>query len=187
MSDGVDFIVSYAVQLDSPVNRDKTLRRSRCAIVDTAYSAGASDYGTCYDNKDISLGVADAFKVRGIYEGIGGSTPLPPSAILSVASGTPQSDEIIIGQTTGARARIIKYNGGAATYFYYINDFTFSDGESVVGQTSNATATLGTITAGGDNITDRYFFDDGQRDGFYDHGKITLKSKLHLHQTIQYS
>ena len=175
VTDGVDFLVSYAVQLDSPVNRDKTLRRSRCAIVDTAYSAGASDYGTCYDNKDISLGVADAFKVRGIFEGIGGSTPLPPSAILSVASGTPVNDEIIIGQTTGARARIIKYNGGAATYFYYINDFTFSDGESVVGQTSNATATLGTITAGGDNITDRYFFDDGQRDGFYDHSKITLK------------
>ena len=38
VTDGVDFLVSYAVQLDSPVNRDKTLRRSRCAIVDTAYS-----------------------------------------------------------------------------------------------------------------------------------------------------
>ena len=40
---------------------------------------------------------------------------------------------------------------------------------------SNFTGTIGTVTAGGDNITDRYFFDNGQRDGFYDHGKITLK------------
>ena len=175
VSDGVDFIVSYAVTLSAPVNRDKSLRRSRCSIVDTAYVAGASKYGTCYNNKEISLGVSDCFAIRGIFEGIGGSTPLPPSAILSVASGTPQAEEVIIGQTSGAKARIIKYNAGAATYFYYMNNFTFSDGESVVGQTSNATATLGTITAGSDNITDRYFFDNGQRDGFYDHGKITLK------------
>ena len=174
-SDGVDFLVSYAVTLDVPTNRDKTIHRSRCAIVDTAYVAGASDYGTCYDNKDISLGVSDCFAVRGIYEGIGGSTPLPPSAILTVASGTPVSEEIIIGQTSGAKARIIKYNSGAATYFYYMNNFVFSSGESVVGQTSNATATVGTLTTGGDNITDRYFFDNGQRDGYYDHGKISLK------------
>ena len=169
------WLVSYAVKLDVPVNRDKTIHRSRCAIVDTAYVSGASQYGTCYDNKDISLGVSDCFAVRGIYEGIGGSTPLPPSTVLTVASGTPVAEEEIIGQTSGAKARIIKYNAGAATYFYYMNDILFTDGESVVGQTSNATATIGTLTTGSDNITDRYFFDNGQRDGFYDHGKITLK------------
>ena len=177
VSDGVDFIVSYAVKLDVPTRRDKTLLRSRCAKVSQVYSgnAGQYDYGTCYDNKDISLGVADCFAIRGIFEGTGGTTPLPPSAILGSLTGTPENDEVIIGQTSGAKARIIKYAAGAATYFYYMNNFTFSDGESVVGQTSNAIATLGTITAGGDNIVDRYFFDNGQRDGFYDHGKITLK------------
>ena len=175
VSDGVDFIVSYAVTLNVPVNRDKTLRRSRCAIVDTKFTAGAKDYGTCFDNKDISLGVSDCFAVRGIFEGIGGSTPLPPSAILGSVTGTPVAEEIIIGQTSGAKARIIKFNSGSATHFYYLNNFTFVDGESVVGQTSNATAVLGTITTGSDNITNRYFFDNGQRDGFYDFGKITLK------------
>ena len=175
VDNNVDFLVSYAVKLDQPVNRDKTLRRSRCMLVDTAFSAGASKYGTCYNNKDISLGVADAFAVRGIFEGIGGSTPLPPSAILAVASGTPENEEIFIGQTSGAKARIIKFNAGAATYFYYENNFVFTEGEAVVGQTSNSTATVGTVTGGSDNITDRYFFDNGQRDGYYDHAKLTLK------------
>ncbi len=168
------WIVSYAVKLDAPVRRTKNLQRSRCAIVSAASSA-AGDYGTAYNHKDITLGVSDCFAVRGIYEGIGGATPLPPSAILGSVTGTPVADEILIGQTSGAKARVIKYNTGAATYFYYMNQFTFSDGESVVGQTSNAIATLGTILPGSDNITDRYFFDNGQRDGYYDHGKISLK------------
>jgi len=173
-ANGVDYLVSYAVNLDAPVNRDKTLNRSRCSIV-TAAKSSSVDYGTAYDHKDITLGVADVLAVRGIYEGIGGSTPLPPSAILGSVTGLPVKDEILVGQTSGARARIIQYNSGSATYFYYTNNFVFEDGESVVGQTSNAIATLGTITAGSDNITDRYFFDNGQRDGYYDHAKITLK------------
>jgi len=168
------WIVSYAVKLDAPVNRTKHIQRSRCAIVDAADGAN-TDYGTAYNHKDITLGVADCFGVRGIYEGIGGTTPLPPSAILGSVTGTPVAEEILIGQTSGAKARIIKYNSGAATYFYYMNKYVFTDGESVVGQTSNAIATLGTILPGSDNITDRYFFDNGQRDGYYDHGKISLK------------
>ena len=176
-ADGVDYLVSYAVTMSSPVNSDKTLKRSRCAIVSQQYAgnAGSYDYGTCFDNKDITLGVADCFAIRGIYEGIGGSTPLPPSGIFAVASGTPVNEEEVIGQTSGAKARIIKFNAGSASFFYYMNNFTFTEGEAVVGQTSNFTGTVGTVTAGGDNITDRYFFDNGQRDGFYDHGKITLK------------
>ena len=97
---------------------------------------------------------------------------------LEVASGTFVNEEIIIGQTSGAKARIIKYANAGTTFFYYTNNLVFTDTESVVGQTSNASGTIGTLTTGSDNITDRYFFDNGQRDGFYDFGKITLKPKL---------
>ena len=55
-----------------------------CNSKSTICFAGSYDYGTCFDNKDITLGVADCFAVRGIYEGVGGSTPLPPSAYLEV-------------------------------------------------------------------------------------------------------
>ena len=153
----------------------KNIKRSRCAIVSAASGSGI-EYGTAYNHKDITLGVSDCFAVRGIYEGIGGSTPLPPSAVLGSPSGTFVNEEIIIGQTSGARARIIKYANAGTTFFYYTNNLVFTDTESVVGQTSNASGTIGTLTTGSDNITDRYFFDNGQRDGFYDFGKITLKT-----------
>ena len=45
----------------------------------------------------------------------------------------------------------------------------------VVGQTSGATGTVDSVSQGSPNIKTRYFFDNGQRDGFYDLGKITLK------------
>ena len=173
-ADGVDYIVSYAVTLNQPTRRQKNIKRSRCAIVSAASGSGI-EYGTAFNHKDITLGVSDCFAVRGIYEGIGGATPLPPSAVLGSPSGTFVNEEIIVGQTSGARARIIKYANGGTTFFYYTNNFVFTDTESVVGQTSNASGTIGTLTTGSDNITDRYFFDNGQRDGFYDFGKITLK------------
>ena len=62
--------------------------------------------------------------------------------------------------------RIIKYANAGTTFFYYTNNLVFTDTESVVGQTSNASEIIGTLTTGSDNITDRYFFDNGQRDGF---------------------
>ena len=49
-------------------------------------SGSGIEYGTAYNHKDITLGVSDCFAVRGIYEGIGGSTPLPPSAVLGSPS-----------------------------------------------------------------------------------------------------
>ena len=63
----------------------------------------------------------------------------------------------------------------ADTYFYYINDNRFVDSEVIIGQTSNAVGTLSNISTGSPNITNRYFFDNGQRDGFYDLSKLILK------------
>ena len=51
----------------------------------------------------------------------------------------------------------------------------FSASESVVGETSTATGTLSNVSAGSKEIKNRYFFDDGQRDGFYDYAKLQLR------------
>ena len=83
-ADGVDYIVSYAVTLNEPTRRQKNIKRSRC---NSFHASGSGiEYGTAYNHKDITLGVSDCFAVRGIYEGIGGSTPLPPSAVLGSPS-----------------------------------------------------------------------------------------------------
>ena len=164
--------VTYTLTITDPVNRDKTLRSARLLKVGSARSANGF-FGTAYDDREITLGVPDAYKIRGIYEGTGGSTPLPPSATFTVSSGTFVNYEKIIGQTSNAHAVII--TTGATTYFYYISG-TFANGENVVGQTSLAVALLSNVSAGSSNITNRYFFDNGQRDGFYDLAKLVRKA-----------
>ena len=52
----------------------------------------------------------------------------------------------------------------------------FSAGETITGQTSGATATVGTLTAGSKNITNRFILDTGQRDNFYDIGRVIRKA-----------
>jgi hypothetical protein len=163
--------VTYTVTITDPINRDKTLRSARVLKVGSARSANGF-FGTAYDDKEITLGVPDAYQIRGIYEGTGGSTPLPPSATFSVSSGVFVNYEKVIGQTSNAHAVII--STGGTTYFYYVSG-TLLNGENVVGQTSLAVALLSNVSAGSPNISSRYFFDNGQRDGFYDLAKLVRK------------
>ena len=119
--DGAILKITYAVKIGTPVNRDKFRRASRLLKVGSARADGDIHYGTCYDDKEITLGVPHVHKIHGIYESTDG-TPLPPSGTLTVVAGTTVNDEIIVGQTSGARARVIRYNAGGTTYFYYINN-----------------------------------------------------------------
>ena len=52
----------------------------------------------------------------------------------------------------------------------------FTSGENITGATSGATATVATLTAGSKNITGRFILDTGQRDNFYDVGRVIRKA-----------
>jgi len=172
--DGAVIKATFTVTITDPVNRDKTLRKARCLKVGSARSANGF-YGTAYDDKEITLGVPDAFKIRGIYEGVDG-TPITPNAVMGSITGSFTVFETIVGQTSDARAVLIDYNGtGNTSYWYYTNNNQFVEGETVVGQESSAIATITTVSQGSPNITNRFFFDNGQRDGYYDLAKITRK------------
>ena len=132
-------------------------------------------FGTAYDNKEISLGVSDVFKVRGIFEAVPGTaqsngTATPPNAVLNVSSGTFAVGNVIKGQTSGVRAKLMSLDtSGGTSYFYYLQPNTsFTAGETIVDETSNAIATLTSIGTSSPDITERYSLDNGQRDGYYD-------------------
>ena len=57
-----------------------------------------------------------------------------------------------------------------------INDTVFSAGEIVTGLESNETATLETFTAGDRLVTTNFTVDTGQRDNFYDIGRLVRKA-----------
>ena len=49
------------------------------------------------------------------------------------------------------------------------------DGETITGQSSGATATVGTLTAGSKIVTQNFELDTGQRDNIYDIARIVRK------------
>ena len=81
-------------------------------------------YGTAYDHKELSLGVSDVFKIRGVFEAVREQQQVmltPPNAVINVSSGTFATGNIIKGQTSGVRAKLIDFNGDDQTsYFYYL-------------------------------------------------------------------
>ena len=176
------YAVSQTLNLDA---KAKNLRQYRALRV-SKNESNATFYGTAYDNKEISLGVSDVFKVRGIFEAVPGTTTTdssesvevatPPNAVLNVSSGTFGAGNIIKGQTTGVRAKLIDtVSSGATVYFYYLTSSQFTAGETVVDETSGAVATVTSIGTSSPDIKNRYFLDNGQRDGYYDHAKLILK------------
>ena len=175
---------SWTVSVASnPVAKTKTLREFRAVRYSKSDSHSDNPfYGTAYDHKELSLGVADVFKVRGIFEAVPGTdtsgVATPPNAVINVSSGTFATGNIIKGQTSGVRAKLIDFNGDDQTsYFYYLQkNVAFTAGETIVDETSNAIATLTSIGTSSPDITDRYSLDNGQRDGYYDHAKLILKT-----------
>ena len=137
--------------------------------------AGTTDaFGTRPTDKTISLGRADAFNLVAVFDSEDADTDaVSPEMTLTNQSGTFSRGEKITGGTTGATARVIDIS----TPISYVatTQVGFISGEIVTGQSSGASATVGTLTEGSIDITDKFFFDDGQRDNFYDIARIIRK------------
>ena len=132
-------------------------------------------FGVDAKDKDISLGKGDTTRIHAIFDSESTSAdPALPQFTATGISGTFTKGERIVGGTSNAQALII----GTTSPITYIvkNAKEFSAGETITGQTSGATATVGTLTAGSKNITNRFILDTGQRDNFYDIGRIIRKA-----------
>ena len=91
---------SWTVSVTNTVAKTKALREFR-AVRFSKNDAHSDNpfYGTAYDHKELSLGVADVFKVRGIFEAVPGTdtsgVATPPNAVINVSSGTFATGNII--------------------------------------------------------------------------------------------
>ena len=178
--DAAEILVSYTVVIKNPTIKQKNLQIHRSIKFGSANSANKA-YGLAYDHKDLSLGVPDVYKVHAVLEGVPGtltnSNPTPPNATLTPEAGsTFTTDEVIIGQTSGSKARLISFSSGAQSFVIYLNDTPLLSGEAVVGETNKGVGVVTNVSTGSPDIKDRYFLDNGQRDGFYDLSKLQLKA-----------
>ena len=176
--------VIYAATKDvANDNAAKTLRRSRGVKVTSTASANAGAsvsaevYGTNINDEIITLGVPDVYSVRAVFESNDSTDALPPS--LTLASGfAGNPGDRITGSSSAAVGKIIQVTG-TTVYFYYVSDTLFTTSDTVTNETSTNTSTnsraCSAVTVDSKDITDNFFFDSGQRDGYYGLGSIKRK------------
>ena len=137
--------------------------------------SGTTDaFGTRPSDTTISLGRADVFNVVAVFDSEGASTDAAaPQMTITNAAGTFTRGEKITGGTTGALGRVI--NISSPISYVQTTGVGFVTGEIITGVSSGASATVGTLTVGSINIKNKFFFDDGQRDNYYDIARIIRK------------
>ena len=173
LGNGAKVKVTATITRTLAVEKTKTNQPCHAVLVEADASSG-EEYGTCSQHKEISLGIADAYKLYAVLDSEDASTnPVLPQFTVTGVSGTFQKGEIITGGTSGCRAVII--NTTNPITFIITNGRDFISTETITGGTSSATAALGTFTAGSKDITNRFTLDTGQRDNFYDIARIVRK------------
>ena len=178
--------VIVTVQRGSVSESTKTLVKGGILTVETANST--SSYGQSYQHNDITLGMADVFAVRGVFEGgnavsSGGAAastePVPPSFTYTADAGSnalSNGGVEITGQVSNARGILIENDSNTCYFYYKQGSEKFQSGEGVTFTDGSAkSGTISNLSNGSKEITDNFMFDDGQRDGYYGISKITRK------------
>ena len=135
----------------------------------------AGGYGTRVEDNSISLGCADVFKIKAIFESKTSSSPQIPYFSYTNLLGTLAIDDVITGVSSGSRARIVSTTGNQI-YFIPVEDDVFTDGEDMTSPNATFRIVSGGIISGSTDITDDYDLDNGQRDQFYDYSRIVRKA-----------
>ena len=138
-------------------------------------TSGTTDaYGTRPTDKTISLGRADVFKLVAVFDSEAAATDATaPELTLITQSGTWTRGEKITGGTSGATARIVDI--ASPVNYVLATSIEFTSGETITGESSGATAVISALTDGSIDVTDKFLFDSGMRDNFYDIARIIRK------------
>ena len=138
-------------------------------------TSGTTDaYGTRPTDKTISLGRADVFKLVAVFDSEDASTDaLAPELTLTTQSGTFTRGERITGGSSDATARIVDITSPMS--YIRSTSLVFTSGETITGESSGATAVISALTNRSINITNKFLFDTGMRDNFYDIARIVRK------------
>ena len=145
---------------------------------------GSYAFGTRVQDSTISLNVPDVVDIYGIYESDGVADPQSPNAAVSQLNGPSSSTndlvigEIITGQTSGSKARLIEKLTTNSIGYVYLNDIVFEPGELISFADSTVTGNISSINIGSKNITRNYTLAKGQRSSFYDFSRIVRKGNF---------
>ena len=187
LSNGDDAVlkVIFTVKIGTAQEKTKTLVPSETLAINNDQG---NIYGTNYKDADISLNKADIFKVRAVFQSAADNTPaVAPTITYGNGSGGDtlsteifQKGEQITG-SNGAIARVVNGGSTGATttaQIVYLTEKVFTSGVTLTSaqNTFANTLTVSGVTTGDDNIISDFQIDDGQRDTFYDIGRLSRKA-----------
>lgn len=141
-------------------------------------------YGTRVQDDEICLNYPDVIRVLAVYESLDTNQPTIPFVQLNSFSGTNNSNldfsigEKIVGQTSNAVGIIISRKDSNKLEYVHLNTFQFIEGERIIGSDTSTSATIELKFNGSKNITQNYLLDNGQRETFYDYGRIIRKKNV---------
>jgi hypothetical protein len=123
-----------------------------------------------------SMGLADVHAIKAVYDsGNLATNPTLPTLTVASTVDTFTPGEIITGGTSGATGTVIVGASGTTSVTYVVVSGTFV-AETITGGTSGFIKVASSVAAGDTEISSKYSLDTGQKDNFYDHGKIKLTS-----------
>jgi hypothetical protein len=138
-------------------------------------------YGLRVEDKEISLNISDVESIIGIFESSTTSDPaLPTITLVNLNSNILNAikGERITGETSGSVAVVASTNSTNVVELVYLNENTFSIGESIIFEESKISGVIDSFSAGDRNIKDQYIFDDGQRSEYLDFSRIIRKQEF---------
>lgn len=178
-SGGAVLKIVATIRKEQSGRKSKTLNSSQLLLIPNSSYSDA--YGTSAKHSELSLGFADIYNVTAVYESPDASTDpnLPQWTISGVVLGPDSTDfivgETIKGSTSNAIGQVIAKTTGYIV-FVPLSTTQFQASETITGLESGATAVLGSFTdTNSTNIKSNFFVDDGQRDNYYDIGKLIRK------------
>ena len=138
-------------------------------------------YGNRIEDRDVSLGLADCYRLHAVYESLDDNDPILPSVTL-VEPVFFATGSIVTGKTSKARAKVVDFASGNLKLTLVYLDGTFVAGETIDGFDSNNTPisaiindSSGSVVVGSKVITDNYYLEVNQTGFLYDISKIVRK------------
>ena len=176
-------IVIATVYSSNRSAKAKTTQSMKVLRVDHTKESGSNNglttttagYGHRIEDRQISLGCADVFGLKAIYESADDSDPEIPNLGYSNLIGTLEIGQILTGASSGAKAQIVSFNS-TTVYYVMLNDNSFAGDEGISTPTASGKITVDTIRKGSNNITTSYDLDNGQREQYYDYSRIVRKA-----------
>ena len=138
-------------------------------------------YGTRIQDRDLSLGLVDCYRLHAVYESNDDNDPVLPSVTLVeptfFATGT-----IVTGRTSKARAKVVAFSPGTLKLSLVYISGQLQSGETIDGFDSSGVAlsaiindSVGSVITGSKVITDNYFLEVSQTGFIYDVSRLTRK------------